>query len=87
MTIPRIYRLKALLAQLFEELQKELHMKLCQRDIFPAALSMKHLVKLFPAYTGEEKREIVVSPSFSRRPTFRQIILKIVSASPEKLLH
>jgi hypothetical protein len=28
---------------------------------------MKHPVKLFPAYTGEKKLEIVVSPSFSRR--------------------
>jgi hypothetical protein len=71
------------LAQLLEEL----HMTLCQRDIFPAASSMKHLVKLFPAYTGEEKLEIVDSLSFFRRSKFRQIILKTDSPSPEKLLH
>jgi hypothetical protein len=47
---------------------------------------MKHLIELFSAYTGEEKSEIVASPSFSRRSTFRQTILKIVSALSEKLL-
>jgi hypothetical protein len=47
------------LTQLLEELQKELHMKLSQRGIFPAASSMKHMVKLFPAYTREEKLKIV----------------------------
>jgi hypothetical protein len=68
------------------QLLEELHMKLSQRGIFPAASSMKHMVKLFPAYTGEEKLEIIASPTFSRRPTFRQMILKTAPASP-KLLH
>jgi hypothetical protein len=61
-------------------------MKLYERGIFPAALFMKHSVELFSAYIGEEKPEIVTSPSFSRRSTFHQIILKIASVSLEKLL-
>jgi hypothetical protein len=75
------------LAQLVEELKKEPHMKLCQKDIFLTVSSMKHLMKLFLSYTRKEKLEIITSPSFFRRPTFRQIILKTVSASTEKLPH
>ena len=56
-----------------------------KREIFLAASSTKHLVKLFSACTGEES-EIVASSSFSRRSTFRQTILKIVLTLSEKLL-
>jgi hypothetical protein len=44
-------------------------------------------VKLFSVYTEEEKPEIVASPSFSRRLIFHQIILKIASVLPDRLLH
>jgi hypothetical protein len=54
--------------------------------IFLAVSSIKHLVNLFLAYTGKKKSEIAVSFSFSGRPTFRQMILKIASASQENLL-
>jgi hypothetical protein len=61
--------------------------KNAKRGIFPAVLSIKYLVKLFSAYTREEKPKIVASSSFSRRSMICQIILKITSASPKKLLH
>jgi len=38
-------------------------------------------MKLFLAYTWEERPEIVALSSFSCRPTFRQTILKIASVS------
>ena len=54
-----------------------------KREIFLAASSTKHLVKLFPTYTRKKNMEIVVSPNFSRRLKFCQKVLKTVSASDE----
>jgi hypothetical protein len=74
------------LSQLLEEFQKKLHMKLCQKGIFPTASSIKHLVELFLAYAGKKKPEIIVSPSFFHRSTFRQTVLKTVLSLSKKLL-